>query len=104
MQPKREAKLLTVIELPNVHAVSRITFMLYPCSLYMSKSNFTKLSAKIIASIHYSEFISKSFFRVQNPIFHSPDILTGTISIISGTTMEFAILLICSNNGELWGW
>ena len=32
MQPKREAKILTVIGLTSMHAVCHITFMLYPIS------------------------------------------------------------------------
>ena len=34
MQLKREAKLLTVIGLTTMHAVCRITFMLYPIFFY----------------------------------------------------------------------
>ena len=34
VQPKREAKLLTVIGLTTMHAVCRITFMLYPIFIY----------------------------------------------------------------------
>ena len=34
MQLKREAKLLTMIGLTTMHAVCRITFMLYPIFLY----------------------------------------------------------------------
>ena len=47
---RRAAKLLTVIGLTTMHAVYRITSMLYPM-FYISKNDFTKLSAKIIASI-----------------------------------------------------
>ena len=41
MQLKREAKLLTVIGLTTMHAVCRITFMLYPI-FFISKNDFTK--------------------------------------------------------------
>ena len=34
VQPMREAKFLTVIELTTMHAVCRITFMLYPIFTY----------------------------------------------------------------------
>ena len=45
VQPNMEAKLLTVIGLITLHAVCRI----YVPNFYISKNDFTKLSAKTIA-------------------------------------------------------
>ena len=56
MQLKREAKLLAVIGLTTMHAVCRITFMLYPIFLYL-RMIFTKLGTEVIASIYFSESI-----------------------------------------------
>ena len=47
MQPKREAKLLTVIRLTTMHAVLHLCCT----NLDISNNGFTKLSAKINASI-----------------------------------------------------
>ena len=47
VQPKREAKLLTVIGLTTMHAILHLCCT----NLDISKNGFTKLSAKINASI-----------------------------------------------------
>ena len=52
VQPKREAKLLTVIWLTPMYVVCYIV-----SNLYRSETDFTKSSAKIIASIYISECI-----------------------------------------------
>ena len=51
----------------NYHACS-LSYDIYVVSnLYISKNDFTKLSAKIIASIYFSEFNILSHHKIQVP-------------------------------------
>ena len=54
VHPNSKAKLLTVIGLTTMHAV--LYYIYVVPNLHISKNDFTKLNAKIVASIYISKF------------------------------------------------